>query len=108
MQGFLVSTAEIRERFAVVQDTIPELDGGPLYVKAAKVAIETIEPLGFPVKASCARIFRAERKLVAYVDSNCKNRGGVADGDAIVLMTASGDSVLSTILSPGGIEIVPD
>lgn len=105
--SFLYTSGELRERFGVDRDSLPEIVGDRA-TRAASTAIASIEPFGFAPDSTCTRVFDASPRIVVYAWSGCSNGVRViqhADGDALVLVGASGDSVLATLLMPGGTEV---
>lgn len=109
-QGYLVGTAEVRQQFGVVQDTFPEVFARDIVARAEPVIQATLLPFGLRIPDKCIRVFQSSSNLLGYAAVKCTaapNAANTADGDALVLLTPRGDSVLATILAPGGIELVP-
>lgn len=110
-QGYLVGTSEVRQQFGVEQDTFPEVIGKDVLRRAGPVIQSTLLPFGLQIPAKCIRVFQGPSSLLGYAAAFCNaapSIARVADGDALLLLTAQGDSVLKTILAPGGIEIFPE
>jgi hypothetical protein len=104
-----IGTTETREFFGLTNDTLAAVESG-LARQAESAAREQLAGFGSRPDSICSRAFDTRTgQWLVYVAGGCKDfryAPGLQDGDALMLVSTDGSTVLKTLLNPGGIELL--